>query len=186
MNKFEKFLASDWQDLAYGCALIERMQPNYSLFSELCDYGDDNILRSALDIIWSCCAGQLQQVDFAKQLDKLESVTPEIDQFESFGVRPGVDACVGLSLLLEVCGGQQDLDISALEQLYLSTIDAYIEFTGEINEELDHPLNLDAQNYFSAARELLVVSDGSRSSAVKELKSFSREHEVSNIGIEKV
>lgn len=160
------------------------MLPNYALFSEVCDFGDVKVLQSALELVWSSSAGHLQKVDFEKQLDKVEQVTPRFDDFDSFGVRPAADACVGLTMLLEVCAGQQPLDLASLERLYLSTIDAYLELLDLPADAEEHPLEIDAKTFFKALREQLEASECSRSDLVKGQKQFARELGVSNIGID--
>ena len=185
MNNFERLLAGNWQDVAYSCALIERMLPNYALFSELCEFGDSNVLVSALDLVWSCTAGHMQKVDFEKQLDKLEMATPRYEDFDSFGVRPALDACVALNMLLDVCAGQQSLDVESFEKLYLSTINAYLDFSAQKDDQDEHPLLHDAGQYFVAVRDMLdAESSDSRLDLVKRIKAFSRGINLSNIGLE--
>jgi uncharacterized protein YjaG (DUF416 family) len=47
---------SPWQQIAFAAALIERMLPNYQLFSTAADFGDAKVLRNQLDLIWQWLA----------------------------------------------------------------------------------------------------------------------------------
>ncbi|MDG2394115.1 MAG: DUF416 family protein, partial [Thalassotalea sp.] len=41
-----------WQQTAFAAALLERMLPNYKMFSQAADFGDPALLRNQLDLIW--------------------------------------------------------------------------------------------------------------------------------------
>ncbi|MCR8921749.1 YjaG family protein [Dasania sp. GY-MA-18] len=184
--KFENLLATSWRDIAYCTALLERMYPNYCLFSELTESGDAKVLRNGLDTLWASCAGHEQTVDFNKQLEKLEPVMPDSENCEFFGVRPAADACVALAMLFDCCAGNQPLETEAFEKLYCSTIMAYLEFVQpELNAEQaqQHELMVDAEAYFAELRQRLAEDALPQKDSVKALKSFAGSIAVSNIGI---
>ena len=43
---------SHWQQVAFSAAIIERMLPNYLMFSEVENTGDGKVLRNQLDLVW--------------------------------------------------------------------------------------------------------------------------------------
>ena len=52
-NNFQRIRELNYlQQAVLAAALIERMLPNYGLFSEATGFGDDAILRSALNLCW--------------------------------------------------------------------------------------------------------------------------------------
>ncbi|MGK0440790.1 MAG: hypothetical protein ACJA0N_000585 [Pseudohongiellaceae bacterium] len=179
-------MAASWQDISLCCALIERQLPNYALFSQISHFGDSQILRNGLEVVWASCAGHEQHVNFEKQLEKLEVITPELNNFDNFGVRPAVDCCVSLSMLFEVCADMQELDVATFTAVYLSTIQAYLELVenSEIDASYDHPLLSEAESFFTAVRGMLDDESLARDVRVKALKEFLKGINYSNIGIE--
>ncbi|WP_019530195.1 DUF416 family protein [Dasania marina] len=182
--KFETLLASNWRDIAYCTALIERMYPNYCLFSELTEQGDAKLLRNGLDTLWASCAGHEQTVDFNKLLEKLEPAMPDTESCDFFGVRPAADACVALTMLFDGCAGNQPLETEAFETLYCSTIMAYLEFAEPDADAEQHALMADAQAYFTELQQRLADTTASQKDGVKALKAFAGSIATSNIGIE--
>jgi len=94
---------SHWHQIAFSAALLERMLPNYQMFSEATDFGDAKVLRNQLDIIWQWLNNsQTVKINSEAQLLKLEAETPDPEAFDSFGVFPALDACMALSALWQL------------------------------------------------------------------------------------
>ena len=94
---------SHWQKIAFSAALLERMLPNYQMFSEAADFGDAKILRNQLYIIWQWLANRnAVKINIDAQLLKLEPETPDPEAFDSFGVFPALDACMALTALWQL------------------------------------------------------------------------------------
>ena len=73
---------SHWQSVALSAALLERMLPNYQLFSETVEFGDYKILRNQLDLIWQWLSPNKPKINIEAQLEKLEEQTPDVDHFD--------------------------------------------------------------------------------------------------------
>ena len=56
-------------------------------------------------------SGQVK-INFAVQLEKLEEVIPDIEDFDFFGVHPALDACMALGSLLQGIQDNDDAQIS--------------------------------------------------------------------------
>jgi len=94
---------SHWHQIAFSAALLERMLPNYQMFSEATDFGDAKVLRNQLDIIWQWLNNsQTVKINSDAQLLKLEAETPDPEAFDSFGVFPALDACMAMSALWQL------------------------------------------------------------------------------------
>lgn len=139
---------SQWQQIAFAAALLERMLPNYRMFSEAADFGDANILRNQVDLIWQWLANSntakanVIKINIEAQLNKLEPQTPDPEGFDFFGVFSAIDACMGLTALWQLMLNSQpkkqptrktksqeiDLeDIESISRLSHSSVNAYIE-----------------------------------------------------------
>ena len=184
MNKLEKLLSRNWRGIGCCAAIVERMYPNYCLFSELSEFGDATVFRNGLDLVWSCVADHRQSIDFSKQLDKLEPLTPDIVDFDFFGVRPAIDACVALSLLFDVCALNEPLDFTNFVAINHSTISAYLEAIEYRDEFDEHPLLLDANRFVKELSTRLSDDRLAPKEWVSELRMLINNYDGSNIGIE--
>jgi len=54
---------SPWQQIAFAAALLERMLPNYQMFSEAADFGDAKILRNQIDLVWQWLANNTDKAN---------------------------------------------------------------------------------------------------------------------------
>lgn len=129
---------SQWQQIAFSAALIERMLPNYQMFSEAADFGNAKILRNQLDIIWQWLANRNSvKINIDAQLLKLEPETPDPEAFDSFGVFPALDACMALTALWQLMQikpvkkpktTELDLeDINSISRLSHNSVGYYVE-----------------------------------------------------------
>ncbi len=173
---------SHWQQIAFSAALLERMLPNYQLFSEAADFGDAKVLRNQLDIIWQWLANRSAvKINIDAQLLKLEPETPDPEAFDSFGVFPALDACMALTALWQLMQSKPakkgkvlevELDnIKSISRLSHNSVSYYIELLllEEVDEavrcdDLDRPLIYADREYFfdDQVRSLveILIEDG--------------------------
>lgn len=129
---------SHWQQIAFSAALIERMLPNYQMFSEATDFGDAKKLRNQLDIIWQWLANRnAVKINIDAQLLKLETETPDPEAFDSFGVFPALDTCMALTALWQLMQSKApkknkpaDIDvedIKSISRLSYNSVSYYVE-----------------------------------------------------------
>ena len=141
---------SHWHQVTFAAALLERMLPNYQMFSEAADFGEAKILRNQLDIIWQWLAdSRAVKINAEAQLTKLEPQTPDPEAFDFFGVFPALDACMALTAmwqLLQVKPAKKgkidaaDLeDVQSISRLSLNSVSYYVELllTDELADELE-------------------------------------------------
>ena len=140
---------SHWHQVTFAAALLERMLPNYQMFSEAADFGEAKILRNQLDIIWQWLAdSRAVKINAEAQLTKLEPQTPDPEAFDFFGVFPALDACMALTAmwqLLQVKPAKKgkidaaDLeDVQSISRLSLNSVSYYVELllADELSDEL--------------------------------------------------
>jgi len=129
---------SHWQQIAFSAALLERMLPNYQMFSEVTDFGESKILRNQLDIIWQWLANSnAVKINIDAQLLKLEPETPDPEAHDSFGVFPALDACMALTALWQLMQSKApkknkavDIDIEdikSISRLSHNSVSYYVE-----------------------------------------------------------
>jgi len=123
---------SHWQQIAFSSALLERMLPNYQMFSESRQFGEYALLRNQLDLVWQWLDKNNQtKINFNAQLNKLEEQTPDPEKFDSFGVFPALDACMAMMSLLQLMqsnGKDKDHDdIHSVSRLSHNSVSYYVE-----------------------------------------------------------
>ena len=83
---------SQWQQVAFCAALLERMLPNYQMFAEHAEFGDYKVLRNQLDLIWQWLDKNSRcKINYDAQIAKLEEQVPDPDAFDFFGVFPALE-----------------------------------------------------------------------------------------------
>lgn len=184
MERFES-----WQHLTFMACLCERMLPNFQLFCEVSKRSDEaKIFQNILNLVWESLTVKGAKINFDNQLEKLEAIIPDVNEFDFYGVFPAADACQGLSDLVHtlIAGDYLEQSIK-LSQLSLATVATYLETEAdralseqelknspEIQEELD----VQWQIY-----RLLNECEERDVELILGLKNDLRESGISNIGL---
>lgn len=127
---------SQWQQVAFCAALLERMLPNYQLFSEHSDFGDSKVLRNQLDLVWQWLDKNNRcKINYDAQIAKLEEQVPDPDKFDSFGVFPALDTAMALMSLLQAMQDPQSDGFINIGKLSENSVSYYVELS--LAQELD-------------------------------------------------
>jgi uncharacterized protein YjaG (DUF416 family) len=191
---------SQWQQVAFSAALLERMLPNYHMFAEYVEFGDFKVLRNQLDLIWQWLdKANRCKINYDAQIAKLEEQVPDPDAFDFLGVFPALDSAMALMSLFQ---GMQDLEgdsLTNISKLSENSVSYYVELslaqqidelTPEENEIVispqqiaEHPLmqwEIATQNELF---EFLTTASENKASCVQ-AKAIVLEEGLSNLGIE--
>ncbi|TWX73741.1 DUF416 family protein [Colwellia sp. C1TZA3] len=121
---------SQWQQVAFNAALLERMLPNYQMFAEHAEFGDFKVLRNQLDLIWQWLdKANRCKINYDAQIAKLEEQVPDPDDFDFLGVFPALDSAMALMSLFQ---GMQDLEsdsLSNISKLSENSVSYYVELS---------------------------------------------------------
>ena len=171
----------------FAACLIQRMLPNYLLFCEAFGAGQPAVAKSIVDVVWEKLSLPQTSVNMASQLEKLEAVTPNVDEYEGFGVLPANDFCVALGELLENFDQFTDEMVVAISHISSEGIVALLEFQGDDLEQLGmHPLWQEEaffqREIYNRLYDLQLVA-ADRKAQIKSLRDYSRNDGVSNLGI---
>ena len=191
---------SQWQQVAFCAALLERMIPNYQMFSEHTEFGNYKVLRNQLDLVcqWLDKANRCK-INYDAQIAKLEEQVPDPDLFDFLGVFPALDSAMALMSLFQAIQDPEGDGFINVSKLSENSVSYYVELilaqeVDEITPEEDeivisaqqisaHPLmqwEIATQNelfdFLTSARE-------NKASCVK-AKVLVLEEGLSNLGIE--
>lgn len=178
-----------WQHLTFMACLCERMLPNFQLFCEVSELSENSkILQNILNLVWEHLTVKGAKINFENQLEKLEAIIPDVNEFDFYGVLPAEDACEGVSELLHaIIAGETLEQAIKISQLSLSTVATYLEMQHqtEMNEqqlkdspEIQEELDVQWQIY-----RLLNECEERDVELILELKNEIRHSGISNIGL---
>ena len=178
-----------WQHLTFMACLCERMYPNYHLFCEITEQPQNaKVYHNILNLVWEYLAVKEANINFENQLEKLENIIPDVNDYDFYGVVPALDACEGLAEVLHTIIAGASLEQAVkVSQLSLGTVASYLETEYDrtlsevelkesdlIQQELDVQWQLYRALKEAERHDVELISD---------LKNALREEAVSNICI---
>lgn len=168
MERFEP-----WQQLTFMACLCERMYPNFQMFCHVAEQEENvKIYQNILNLVWEHLTVKGAKINFDNQLEKLENIIPDVNEYEFFGVLPAQEACEALSELLHsIIAGSTLEQAIRISQISLGTVASYLE---EIQEELDVQWQIYRLLNECEERDVPLILD---------LKNEIRSAGISNIGI---
>ena len=178
-----------WQHLTFMACLCERMYPNYHLFCEITEQPQNaKVYHNILNLVWEYLTVKEANINFENQLEKLENIIPDVNNYDFYGVVPALDACEGLvEVLHTIIAGASLEQAVKVSQLSLGTVASYLETEYDrtlsevelkesdlIQQELDVQWQLYRALKEAERHDVELISD---------LKNALREEAVSNICI---
>ena len=178
-----------WQHLTFMACLCERMYPNYHLFCEITEQPQNaKVYHNILNLVWEYLTVKEANINFENQLEKLENIIPDVNDYDFYGVVPALDACEGLAEVLHTIIAGAPLEQAVkVSQLSLGTVAGYLETEYDrtlsevelkesdlIQQELDVQWQLYRALKEAERHDVELISD---------LKNALREEAVSNICI---
>ncbi|MFU2315586.1 YjaG family protein [Rahnella sp. PCH160] len=177
-----------WQHVTFMASLCERMYPNYQAFCLETGFGEAQVYRRILDLIWETLVVKDAKVNFDSQLEKLEEAVPSSDDYDIYGVYPAIDACIALGELIHSrLSGETLSHAVAVSEASIRTV-AMLEMTQAGKEMTDDELKVipAVEEEWDIQWEifrLLADCEERDLELIKGLRSDLREAAVSNIGI---
>ncbi|MCP4864069.1 MAG: YjaG family protein [Pseudomonadota bacterium] len=186
LSTFAQVRALEGADaIAFSAALLQRMVPNYQLFCELTEFAEPDTLTKCLDLIWESLCSPKSKINFATQLEKVEEATPDVSDYDSFGVYPALDAAIAMSSAINLIMKVDPHGAVVVSKLSQGSVEAYLLASGEATEDdvKTHPL---MQFEIAIQQELLdaVTTKAPMTQKVAKLKSIAASEGISNIGLE--
>ena len=127
---------SQWQQVAFCAALLERMLPNYQMFAQHAEFGDYKVLRNQLDLIWQWLDKDSRcKINYDAQVAKLEEQVPDPEAFDFFGVFPALDSAMALMSLFQSMQDAQNSAFENIGKLSENSVSYYVELS--LAQEMD-------------------------------------------------
>jgi len=191
---------SQWQQVAFCAALLERMLPNYQMFADHVEFGNFKVLRNQLDLVWQWLdKANRCKINYDAQINKLEEQVPDPDAFDFLGVFPALDCTMALMSLFQAMQDPESDGFVNVGKLSENSVSYYVELSLaqefdattpnedeiEISPEkiAEHPLmqwEIATQNELF---DFLSSASENKASCIK-AKAMVLEEGLSNLGIE--
>lgn len=178
-----------WQHFTFMAALCERMTPNFKLFCQMNELeGESKTYQNILNLVWEYLTIKNAKINFDNQLEKLENIIPDVNDYDNFGVVPALDACQALAEILHAIIAGESLEKAIeISRISLSTVTALLatengrDFSeAELKENQDIQTELDVQWQIY---RLLKDCEKRDIDLILDLKNEIRAEGISNIGI---
>ncbi|WP_455647861.1 YjaG family protein [Lonepinella koalarum] len=181
---------ASWQHLTFMACLCERMYPNFQLFCQMTEQPEQaKTYQNILNLVWEYLTVKDAKINFDHQLQKLEDIIPDVNDYDFFGVVPALDAAESLGELLHsIIAGSTLEQAIKISQLSLQTVATLLETEQEreLSEndlksavEIEQELDVQWQIY-----RILNECEKRNVDLILDLKNEIRSAGISNIGIE--
>ena len=129
-----------YQQAAIAATLLERMLPNYQLFAEVTQSGDAALPRHILTLVWEWLTVKKAKINFDKLSEELELITPQVSDFDIFGVYPAVDCATALDMMLSGIAQQDAGEFVNVAKISQATVARLIE-----HDSIDDDITTEAE-----------------------------------------
>ncbi len=192
-NQFLKAIAQlqGWRECAFLLALAERSFPNYALFADAVGLKTGAKMRQLLDLAWEMLQKEASEAAIPQLLSKLETLSPNVDDYDAYGVYPAFDFCQLLEQALLNRLNPNKHRATEASRLATATVMNFIEMSegedlpeDELVRLLDHHPLMKEDKMFQ--RDLVLALKRQRvprESFIADLKAEAANDGVSNLGI---
>lgn len=192
-NQFLKAVSQlqGWRECAFLLTLAERAFPNYALFADAVGMKSGGKMRQLLDLAWVMLQKDASEAAIPQLLSKLETLSPNVDEYDAYGVYPAFDFCQLLEQALLNRLNPNKHRATEASQLATKTVMDFVEMSegeGMDDDELirmfeHHPL-LKEDKLFQRDTVLALKRQRTpREDFIAELKAEAANDGVSNLGI---
>lgn len=188
LNTFQQVRElSNWRALAFATALVERMLPNYQLFCEATEFSDAKDMTNLVDVLWDLVKNPKTKVNVPVQLEKIELATPDINQFDGYGVFPALDFAVSIEAAFNLVNGEDPQGAVVISKVSQGCVESFIDVTSEEepNNEMikSHPMMIREIEFQQALLQKLTSMPTRDKDVLAALRLFVMQDGLSNIGI---
>lgn len=192
-NQFLKAVSQlqGWRECAFLLALAERSFPNYALFADAMGLKTGAKMRQMLDLGWDMLQKDVAESAIPQLLAKLETLSPDVDAYDAYGVYPAFDFCQLLEQALLNRLNPAKHRATEASQMATGTVMSFVEMSE--GEDLDedglvrlleiHPLMKEDKAF---QRDLVLALKRQRTPTqqfVERLQQDAANDGVSNLGI---
>ena len=128
-NNFQRIRSlSKKQQAILSLMLLQRMLPNYQLFVAVTDYPQPHQIDNIMNSLWERLLVHGAKLNYAALEEKVESLTPDENTFDMYGVFPAIYFCTGLLTYIAGEQNEDEYDAVAIAKVSQGCIVHLIEY----------------------------------------------------------
>lgn len=116
-----------WKRVAFMAYCCERMLPNYAAFKAQAGYGNNAVLRAALDVIWEWVENEQTDEDMVALARACEQQAPDTSEFSSPYTSAALDAATAIAATAEALSDTTASKVIEVASLARDTIDLFVQ-----------------------------------------------------------
>ena len=129
VNNFQRIRElSKKQQSLLSLMLLERMKPNYQLFVDLTEFEQPYVLDNLTNSLWQKVLLAGTKVSLSAMENKIEEMTPDVKDFDMYGVYPAVYFCTALLTYINGEASEDEYDAVAVAKISQGAIVHLIEY----------------------------------------------------------
>ncbi|MGX5202256.1 DUF416 family protein [Aliikangiella sp. IMCC44632] len=117
-----------WQQQLFATALLQRMLPNFDYFVQGMALPSNRLMHNQIDSLWQKLSGLPIKINHEIQLEKLQQITPEPNDYDCFAVFPALNCCTGLNCVLSSFIEADHQLAYEVSRLSLETVTGYLNY----------------------------------------------------------
>ncbi len=117
--------------MVLSASLIQRMLPNYLLFCEVSKLEHQQVATNLVNLLWEACTNKAMKLNTEAQGEKLEEITPNVDEFDTLGVYAALDFCMACSAALQLVSNDEPQAAVMIAKLSQGSVERHITITEE-------------------------------------------------------
>ena len=127
------------KQLTFAYLTCERLYPNYAFFSEKFNFGNKQILREAIDLVFdSLLVSNFEDVnEIQALLNAIDINTPFPHNFETILASSALDSCTSIMGTLEFILDKNQTRLSDISTYATDTVDMYIQDRDDLDFNTD-------------------------------------------------
>jgi uncharacterized protein YjaG (DUF416 family) len=113
--------------VAFAASCCERLLPNYRAFAQIEQWGAPDLLRQALDVVWSHLEGHpLTESRVLALTREIKEVSPDTEHFRSLFTSPALDAAAAIFYTVRLCRHPEAEQAALVGYKAVTTVQMYL------------------------------------------------------------
>lgn len=180
------------KQLVFAYLTCERLYPNYVYFFDNFHFGDPELLREAIDYVYtSIFEATLDKNKIDSLIKKIDKITPDTEDFSTIYVSSALDACTAIQDSLDFLIDKEFSKIIYISSYGYDTVDMYVREIENIElpdkdflqKVAEHPLMKKELRTQQGIITFLTKSKGIDADDIKTLLHLQENNGKSNIGL---
>ncbi|GAB3831730.1 DUF416 family protein [Hymenobacter jeollabukensis] len=126
---------SDRQKAVFAGLICERLLPQYEAFCQVENWGSPAVYERGVELLYNSGLGEFHAAEATALLEKLDFVTPGLQEFRGPLTAYALDACISLHEALQFLADKQESHISHCATATLDSVEMFVQEYRQLNPD---------------------------------------------------